>query len=368
MPEFIQGLEFSRRFYCQVVRPILSEHYPRLRYSAGLIGSGSEVLGYDDVVPSDHNWGPRLMLFLAKDERERVGAPISRRLRRELPHEFLGYPTNFSTPKTSADDVGTQLMQASDGGEVNHRVDLLSLDDFAYGYLGLRLSDGLSAADWLSIPQQRLLGFSGGALFHDGLGIEGIRDRFAWYPRDVWLYLLACAWSRISQDEHLAPRAGAVSDELGSALIAGRLVRSIVLLCFLMERRYAPYPKWLGRAFAELRCGAELGPILRAIQVGGDYRERERHLCAAYERLHRMYNELGVTEPIHPAVAEFHGRGFLVSNGWRYSQALVVSIADPEVKAIANKSFIGSVDLFSDSSDLREAVHLRAAIAKLISA
>ena len=231
------------------------------------------------------------------------------------------------------------LCRRATSGEVNHRVDLLSLDDFAYGYLGLRLSDGLSAADWLSIPQQRLLGFSGGALFHDGLGIEGIRDRFAWYPRDVWLYLLACAWSRISQDEHLAPRAGAVSDELGSALIAGRLVRSIVLLCFLMERRYAPYPKWLGRAFAELRCGAELGPILRAIQVGGDYRERERHLCAAYERLHRMYNELGVTEPIHPAVVEFHGRGFLVSNGWRYSQALVVSIADPEVKAIANKSF-----------------------------
>ena len=131
MPEFIQGLELSRRFFCEVVRPILCERYPRLRYSAGLIGSGSEVLGYDDVVSSDHNWGPRLMLFLAKDERERVGAPISRRLRRELPHEFLGYPTNFSTPKTSADDVGTQLMQASDGGEVNHRVDLLSLDDFA---------------------------------------------------------------------------------------------------------------------------------------------------------------------------------------------------------------------------------------------
>ena len=88
MPEFIQGLELSRRFFCEVVRPILSERYPRLRYSAGLIGSGSEVLGYDDVVSSDHNWGPRLMLFLAEDERERLGAAISRRLRRVLPQNF----------------------------------------------------------------------------------------------------------------------------------------------------------------------------------------------------------------------------------------------------------------------------------------
>jgi hypothetical protein len=45
------------------------------------------------------------------------------------------------------------------------------------------------------------------------------------------------------------PRAGFVGDELGSALIGSRLVRDIMNLCFLLEKQYAPYPKWFGTAF-----------------------------------------------------------------------------------------------------------------------
>jgi len=36
--------------------------------AAGIIGSGSEVLGFDDEMSSDHHWGPRTMLFLSVDE------------------------------------------------------------------------------------------------------------------------------------------------------------------------------------------------------------------------------------------------------------------------------------------------------------
>jgi len=38
----------------------------------------------------------------------------------------------------------------------------------------------------------------------------------------IWLYLLASAWSRIGQEEHLMGRAGSVADEIGSAIIASR--------------------------------------------------------------------------------------------------------------------------------------------------
>ena len=64
---------------------------------------------------------------------------------------------------------------------------------------------------------------------------------------------------------------------------------------------------------------------------------------------------------------DFHGRGFLVSNAWRYIEALVAEIKDPEVKAIAEQSLIGSIDQFSDSTDLREAAKLRGKIAGLFS-
>ena len=39
-------------------------------------------------------------------------------------------------------------------------------------------------------------------MFHDGAGeLTRTRARLAWYPRDVWLYLLACQWQRIGQEE-----------------------------------------------------------------------------------------------------------------------------------------------------------------------
>ena len=362
---FVKGLELSRAFYAQAVRPILARPYPELTYSAGLIGGGSEVIGYDDPVSADHHWGPRVMLFLSPGDHRALADPIRALLAQALPCHFMGYSTNFSAPKTEDGDQGTQLLQDIDAGPVNHRVAILTLDGFMRDYLGIAAEQPLSAADWLSIPQHKLLSFTGGALFRDDLNVQAERERLRFYPRDLWLYMLACGWSRIGQDEHLAPRAGAVGDELGSALIAGRLVRSIMQLCFLQERRYAPYPKWFGSAFAELDCAHELSPILRAVQRSENWRERQRQLGAAYELLNRQHNALRLTTPVQPALQEFHGRGFQVSNAWRYIEPLLAELREPDLKAIAAKALIGSIDQFSDSSDLREAAQLRAKIASL---
>ena len=57
MAEFIKGLELSRDFFLDIAKPILDRHYPDLEYSAGLIGYGSDVLGYDDEVSRDHKIG-----------------------------------------------------------------------------------------------------------------------------------------------------------------------------------------------------------------------------------------------------------------------------------------------------------------------
>jgi len=62
-PPFISGLELNRAYYGEVVRPILQNYAPDLAYSAALIGYGSDVLGYDTAISTDHEWGPRLLLF-----------------------------------------------------------------------------------------------------------------------------------------------------------------------------------------------------------------------------------------------------------------------------------------------------------------
>jgi len=361
----VKGLDLARAFYWKAVQPVVVRHFPGLRHSAALLGSGSEVLGYDDAVSRDHHWGPRVMLFVAPEDHGVSARRLQEALATGLPYRFMGYSTNYSAPKVGEGDAGTQILQDISTGVVNHRVEILTLEGYLRDYLGLSVDRELSAVDWLSIPQQKLLSFSGGEVFHDELGLRNLRDRFRYYPRDVWLYLLACGWNRIGQDEHLAPRAGAIGDELGSAVIAARVVRSIMLLCFLYEKRYAPYPKWLGRAFAALACADELAPILRRALSGATWRDREGQLCAAYEALNRLHNSSGLTAPVQPAVQDFHERGFLVSNAWRYSERLLAEIEEPEVKMISEGRLIGSVDQFSDSTDLREAVELRGRIAGL---
>src|SRR5688572_31184792 len=50
MPKFIPGLKLCKLFYQKQVRPILNKEFPSLRYSAALIGWGSEVLGFDTAM------------------------------------------------------------------------------------------------------------------------------------------------------------------------------------------------------------------------------------------------------------------------------------------------------------------------------
>lgn len=349
---FIPGLTLSELFFNEIVGPILEARFPGLTYSAGLIGIGSEVLGFDDEMSTDHHWGPRLMLFLGQKDADRFAEAISEILAEELPYEFHGYPTNFSEPNLHPNDRGTQLLQAIEEGPVNHRVIVHSVKGFFLEYMGLDIGQALDPADWLSLPEQKLRAVTAGAVFHDAAGLENVRDRLAYYPRDVWLYLLAAGWGRIEQEEHLMGRAGMVGDEVGSALIGARLVRDVMRLCFLMERTYAPYPKWFGTAFKQLSCADDLWPILHAALQSETWQIRQDNLVQAFEYIAAMHNTLGLTAPLPEKAIAFHNRPFQVVAFHGFHQALLREIKHPRVQQIAERPLIGGIDQFSDSTDL----------------
>ena len=74
----MSGLGICERFYFDVVRPQVD-----VPHSAALMGRGSEVLGFDDEMSSDHNYEARVLLFVAEGVE----------LRPELPATFEGRPT-----------------------------------------------------------------------------------------------------------------------------------------------------------------------------------------------------------------------------------------------------------------------------------
>ena len=107
MDTFIPGLELNRLFFEEVVRPLIAAQFPDLAYSAAFIGYGSDVLGYDTVLSTDHEWGPRLWLLLdGGDEAAfyQVANPLDETFQQHLPTTFRGYSTNFST-RQSTDGV-----------------------------------------------------------------------------------------------------------------------------------------------------------------------------------------------------------------------------------------------------------------------
>src|SRR5688500_17280896 len=204
MAEFIKGLELSRLFFEEAVRPVLSSEFPRLRYAAALLGSGSEVLGFDDEMSADHGWGPRFDLFFAEEDFDSARDVVRETLGRRLPHSFRGYPTSFTEPDPT--DNGVQHLEAHDAGQVKHKVELMTPRGFFLNYLAFDIRDEVEPADWLTFPEQKLRTVSSGAVFHDEVGLEESRRKFSYYPRDVWLYQLASAWARVGQEEHLMGR------------------------------------------------------------------------------------------------------------------------------------------------------------------
>ena len=356
------GLKLAEGFYQEAVKPILEAGFPGLQYSAALIGSGSEVLGLDTEMSTDHHWGPRVMLFLTPDDFKLKRDTIRTVLRNKLTPVYRGYPTNFSDP--DPEDNGVQILRPAASGPVNHRVETFTLTGFFTDYMGFDINKELETIDWLTLPQQKLRSIVAGRVFHDGLGLEKIRKRFAWYPHDAWLFILASLWARIGQEEHLMGRAGIEGDENGSAIIGSRLARDIMRLAFLMEKEYPPYAKWFGTAFSRLKSAGKLSPGLKGILHADSWQEREKSLSTAYTILAEMHNALGITESFSTEVSQFWGRPFRVIKGDRFKSAILDKIKDPQITPMMKRSPIGSIDVFSDNADTLEDAAFRPILRK----
>jgi len=332
-PSFIPGRELSAAFYAEVVRPLLDGQ----SHAAALLGNGSDVLGYDTVRSTDHGWGPRLIVFL-DDESAIVG--LRAKLDIQLPEHFRGWPVRFGWDKV----------------EHTHHVSVTTLSSWLSDYLGVDPITGMSTLDWLLTPQQRILGVVTGAVHSDDTGGLGeVRRSLAWYPDQVWRWILASQWHKLAQEGAFVARAAEVGDYLGSHMAAGRLVRDMVRLSLLMERQYAPYQKWLGSAFIRQRHPDNLpGYLTEALHAHDDV-DRESALASAYTALARRHNALGLTGALDPTTGTYHKRPARVLMADRFAEESLANVSDPKLRALP---LIGTIDQIVDNTDVLESPRL----------
>src|SRR6266700_2765371 len=129
----LSGIEFGAAFHREAVGPLLSQELPGLRYAAARLGSGSDVLGLDDAISRDHDWGCRLTVLVDAadaDALPRIGELLEHR----LPERYRDRPVRFP--------VTWDQRRA-------HRVEAATVGGFAASRLGIDPGRGLSALDWV---------------------------------------------------------------------------------------------------------------------------------------------------------------------------------------------------------------------------
>jgi hypothetical protein len=223
------------------------------RVAAGLAGPGSECFGFDDEVSRDHDWGPAFCLWLTDEDYFQIGDHLQQAYL-ELPPTFMGYGPRKASP-----------------GE-EWRVGVGRISDFFRRFTGLaRPPETLQ--EWLRIPEQNLAVCTNGKVFSDPLG-EFTRWRqalLAYYPEDIRMKKIASLCITIAQTgQYNYTRSLQRGEAFSAAYSAVKFCADGISLVFLMNRRYAPFYKWLHRAVRDLPVlGSEIHAKVHALLATG---------------------------------------------------------------------------------------------------
>jgi hypothetical protein len=338
----MDGRELARQFHADVVGPLLARAVPGLQYAAGRLGSGSDVLGFDDGMSRDHDWGCRLTLLVDGPDHEAV-PQVRGLLERELPQSYRGYPVRFPVTWDPS---------------LSHKVDVATVAGFAAGRLGVDPTGELSVLDWLVLTGQSVLEVTAGPVFTDRTaGLAQVRAVLAWYPPDIERYVLAAGWQQLAQEMPLAARAGDRGDELGSRLLSARLAGDLMWLAFVLSRQWPPYAKWRGTAFQALAIAADLEQHLAAAATAPDWRSREDGLAGACEVLLNTQRAHGLPAPAQ-AITRFWDRPYRTVDQ-AVPEVLLAGVTDPGVTGLPASA--GSVEQWA-SADVLDSPRRRSAL------
>jgi len=280
MSDQMKCYEYCQALFDEIFLPVLKEKHSEIlpRLSVGVIGQGSEVLGADDELSRDHDWGPmKCQLLLPEKDVVEYGTSISQALGAVIPDEFRGI--TISQPQSNSLPIST-----IDAAYEN-------LCDFAH--------PPVTNKEWASIDDSSFCYASSGFVIYDPS--EALSNRIsefqaAYYPIDIWRWKLAqYLWGLWHNgDYNIRMRLTKRGDGVGLLIGQGAFVEGVLGVACLLNKRFPVYWKWLHWQFQQLpKWRDELAPQLQALDAAANHEIRGEIIGSMCDSIRKILQEEG---------------------------------------------------------------------------
>lgn len=246
---FKKGLELCESFYNEYGIPMIRMKFPAYEgmIAAGLVGEGSECFGFDDEVSRDHDFGPGFCLWLTDQVYDEIGEALQEEYDK-LPDTYMGV-TRIETHKA------------------RRSVGVFRIGEFYEQLIGLT-DVPTTQNQWLFLEDYQLASATNGKVFRDDLG-EFTRIRngiLKYYPEEVRIKKIAREAALMAQSgQYNYNRMFGRGEKVTADIALAEFLKHTMSMIYLLNRRFAPFYKWMHRGLREMKVLTEIRDILTAL-------------------------------------------------------------------------------------------------------
>lgn len=263
-PEADQGnLVRCRWFYEKYGAPMIHEAFPEYehRIAVGMVGEGSDCFGFDDEISKDHDYGIGFCMWLLPEDDHQIGEALQKEYDRLLEE----YRQQRINSRGYAEDAVDMFLKKRRGVFEIHAFyeDLLGT-----GAIWNVQGDGAKQPEdesrqrepllddvWQRLAEERLATAVNGEVFRDDLGtFTAIREQIrAYYSDEIRRNRIAEKLHEFSQyAQSNYSRMMARKDYVTADICVAEGMKAAMELCYLLDRVYAPYYKWMRKGMETL--------------------------------------------------------------------------------------------------------------------